>query len=415
MRSVKGNDIYEIRLATRVSDLEKKSLLDLYFPIIGSDAVAVYSWLLNKGENEIGLDSGVKIHSHQEIFEETSLTTGEFQVSLSRLEAIGLARSFYRKDEDSSYFVYVIYPPKNDYFFFEDVLLSETLKKYVGEKKFNEKKNLVYYRDRTKIEGFEEVSEKFENVYNLDKSNLVGLNKNKKVKTNYLSYDKNALLEEIKKTTVKPNSLSVEEVEEAIKYGALYQIDYDRMAEIIERNYSSLREEGKRIDFDKVEEECLQSETFQYQKRGNRKINASTSSALGKKIALLSEYSPAKYLSLLMGGGEITPSHKRLIENLSSKIKIPNPVINAIIDFVVESNNGMISASYCESLATACKIQGIDNAIDAMEFLKEERKRKKNRSYNPSYKEKDKKEEEKQEEEVSWDEIEKGLKDIGLE
>jgi replication initiation and membrane attachment protein len=128
MKDVGLDDFYEVRVMGLVSDVDRLSLVDLYEPLIGARALAVYLTLL---EDPTRLDGGLTL-THDKLFVKLLLSPGEFFKAMEALEATGLAKTFYKEGNGLHYFIYCLYSPKDPHEFFDDVLFVGTLKKYLG-------------------------------------------------------------------------------------------------------------------------------------------------------------------------------------------------------------------------------------------------------------------------------------------
>ena len=70
---------------------------------------------------------------------------------------------------------------------------------------------------------------------------------------------------------------------------------------------------------------------------------------------------------------------------LSKDYNLPNPVINVLIDFVLQMNNNVLSKYSVEKIAASLSREKIETAIDAMEYLRENyvKENKKSRRKSP--------------------------------
>ena len=59
-----------------------------------------------------------------------------------------------------------------------------------------------------------------------------------------------------------------------------------------------------------------------------------------------------------------------VVNSISSKFRLPNSVINAIVDYVLTVNDNVLSKPFAEKIAGSVAREGISTAIDAMNYLK---------------------------------------------
>ena len=120
--------------------------------------------------------------------------------------------------------------------------------------------------------------------------------------------------------------------------------------------------------------------------------------------------SPKKFLALLQNGSQPALADLKLIDSLSKNFNLPNPVINAVIDYTLTNCKNVLSRAYAEKIAASLAREGIETTIDAMNYLNNFKKSKKSSSPKNN---KDKKEEKenpreetnKQDDGPSWDDI----------
>ena len=76
-------------------------------------------------------------------------------------------------------------------------------------------------------------------------------------------------------------------------------------------------------------------------------------------------------LKVLQGGTKAAPSDIKIIETLSKDYQLNNGVINVIVDFVLSMNKNILSRGYAEKMAASFNREGIETAIDAMNYCNE--------------------------------------------
>ena len=92
-------------------------------------------------------------------------------------------------------------------------------------------------------------------------------------------------------------------------------------------------------------------------------------SSLAKKINLMETISPKDYLQIMQNNTKPVNADLNLIDDISKNLHLPNPVINALIDFVLITQNNTFPRAYSEKIAASLARSNIKTTIDAMEFL----------------------------------------------
>ena len=103
----------------------------------------------------------------------------------------------------------------------------------------------------------------------------------------------------------------------------------------------------------------------------NRKPNQNSgSSELAGKINIMETRSPKEFLALLQNGSQPAISDLKIVDDLSKNFKLNNCVINAIVDFVLTTNNNVLIRPLCEKIGASLAREGVTTTIDAMNYLK---------------------------------------------
>jgi replication initiation and membrane attachment protein DnaB len=144
-------------------------------------------------------------------------------------------------------------------------------------------------------------------------------------------------------------------------------------------------------------------------------LNSGTSD-LAKKINLMETKSPKDYLAYLQDGTKPAMADIRLINDLSKTYHLPNPVINAVVDYVLTKADNVLSRAYAEKVAASLVRENARTAVDAMNYLRKVDKKTRGKKPNktivlpaedikPTAKASTKKVEKEEDWELDWDRI----------
>lgn len=374
MKTVGPKDFYEVKRMNQISGLEWGYASDFYLPLLGPVPFAVYRMLYDDESANNGNAS-----THDKLFRKAQVSSGEFYHALECLEALALVKTYVNDEGGLHYFVYALYAPKQPKSFFKDVLLVGTLKKYIGEdavKKLREK-----YKAPKVLPVFKDVSTTFSAVYHPDFNDPVyGTNpSDSDVVGGELAINTDfnlpAFLANLANYGIKGESLNSDEKASIAKYGILYSITPKAMAEIIANRYDGNAKYGERVDFKKVESDCLDTMEFKYLRGEREDSQVSGDSALAAKIRMMDKSSPIRFLSYLQGNTKPIPSDASIALYLSKDLKLPNGAVNALIDYALQTNDNILNRTFCEKTAAGMLREGVKNARDAMDYLNGLRKK----------------------------------------
>lgn len=368
MTYVSKNDYYQIKLASLITNVDKDILVELYQPLIGAQATILYLTLLKE-----------KIHEPEQHFYQMDrllrnmqLAPGELLSARRYLEAVGLLRTYESVQEDLRTYAHVLYAPKSPKSFFDDVLFKGLLIQAVGER---EAKSLAnkYKLNLTIEDDFKEVSASFVDVFRPDYDDpafkkdfgneILGREHGRaKIEFNYDLFF--GYIQE--NSTIKPDALKKRECKEIERLATLFGLDEKQMAFIVIDIFKA--NEENHIDFSILKNRCEDEIRFSGGIEA-RKSKVSGDSALARKIEMMDDVAPAKFLSYLQKGTKPAKSDINTIDLLSKNYKFNNGIINVIIDYVLVKNDNILSRNYCESIAATLARNDIRTAVDAMNFL----------------------------------------------
>ena len=373
---IHNTEIFTVRLVTLIAEYDRDTMVNLYQPLIGHEAVSLYFTLWSEANNQKIIPTA----AHESLFVKTQFTVGEFIKARKALEAVGLLKTYLETTNDARFFHYELYSPKTPNDFFNDTLLYGLLIKCIGEKEAQRAKNLYSILDKNAIG--EDISASFQEVFHPDyedpafmkaiKSSKAAGRNQAKIETKF-SYEK--LFEELAKISqISENAFLKKELRELGRIATLYGIDEVTAAAVINSFYNPTAEKGKRLDFENITK-AFQEETNVAYLSSSKSISTkpkfvSSSGALASKINLMESISPKDFLSVLQNGSEPATPDLRLIDSISKKFRLNNSVINAIIDYVLTTNNNVLSRPYCEKVAASLAREGIVSTLDAMNYLK---------------------------------------------
>lgn len=376
-----SKDLLKVKFSGLAADYDRDTIVNLYQPIVGYTAMAIYFslWSLSSKNDSNYI-------THEQLFSRMQIAPGRFVESRKLLEATGLLKSFVKTSDVCKKYSYVLYAPKSPKDFFDNTLLYGMLVKCVGVEEADSIKS--QYIDNSVEESGEDISEKFIDVFKPSFDDPVftyvaGKNE-KTVGRNAAKikncFDYEAFFQEIAlHSDIDEKNLSSKEMKEIERLALLNGTKEKDAANIIINIYDASQVKGKRLDF--VELAKSFQETANYKlisknKEPSKPNLMNGDSALASKINLMETVSPKEYLSFLQNGTVVASSDLKLINDLSANYNLANCVINAIVDYVLASNNNILSRPYCEKIATSLAREGVSTTIDAMNYLKKVSKKK---------------------------------------
>ena len=368
-----SNDMFDVRISSLLADYDRDTLSNLYQPIIGYSALAVYFTLWSEANNEKILS----FSTHEQILSRMKMPAGHFVDARKTLEAVGLVKTRLEKAAGTNIYHYEILAPKTPLKFFNDTLLYGMLIQSLGEDEAKRVKK-VYESNCSNQEG-EDISSSFADIFHpdfenisfmkaaTDNSDVIGRKKSKIV-TNF-DYSK-FLLELGKISSISEKDVTKKELKEIERLACLYGVDEKEMANKTSDAFDPSLEKGNRINLAQISNELLNEDTYSYikKRKKNTYSKVSSDSQLAAKINLFEKTTPKEILSLLQNGTKVAVSDLKIIDTLSRDYRLSNGVINVIVDFVLAMNQNILSRSFAEKMAASFNRENIQTTIDAMNY-----------------------------------------------
>lgn len=369
-------DFYEVYLNSIISDFDHDTLTMLYQPIVGSHAISLYLTLYADYKKKSD------ICSLEDLLLEMGIDITILTEAKNKLEGIGLIRTYYKKDKGQSFLKFVLYAPKTPKEFFDDILFKGLLISRIGEKKVQQYLRR-YKTKKLDLDGYNEISASFNDVFksSLDEDvysstlNIVG-GYGRKVIDVSKGFNNAKFLSSLENFNILPKAIKKSDMKKISELALLYGVNEDIMGDYVSQAYRP--NEKEKIDYEMVKELCVKDKSYQVlRKNGSNNIAYSATSKMGKKVEMMQTYSALDYLKIKQNNGAVSPSDVKLITELNESYGLNSSVINVLIDYCLERNNNQLSRTYVTKIAASLNREGISSTLDAMNYLKQNSRRKK--------------------------------------
>ncbi len=326
-----GNDLFQVEKHFELSGDHFISLIKLYQPILGSDAVLLYLTLTCETQN-----------SHDQLSLILNKDIPAIERARSKLEEVLLLES-YRKDSD---YMYILNRPLNSLEFLHHEVLGRLLIYTLGRGYYQERLN-----ENTTLskEGFVNISSKIDRAFlsHWSESQEKVFQK-KEVNKRKVLYSRDQLFKNDRNGIMFPFELRTSHNFYLINELAdLYGISLERIRTIA---YNAVDMENMSFN-----EETFRRLTRKHKGEGG--INSPY------------DMVPMDYLAQFQESGQVPDITIRIIEEVKTKFGLKNEVINVIIEYVLNNYNMKLSKNMIETLAATMdrlKIKDYKAAINAL-------------------------------------------------
>ena len=374
-------DTYTVINKTIITDKDRKNLSVLYQPIIGHTAISLYKTLLCDLDNQELMSDDL---THHHLMSTMQLKLDEIVIAREKLEAIGLMKTYMKKDNINQY-VYIIYSPLDANEFFNHPILNVVLYNNVGKKEYEKIKN-GYKLPRINLKEYTDITSSFDNTFTVAQGNVFEVNDNiiKKESNGIIinnQIDFGMLEEALPKNQISNKIFSDDTKKLINSLSYIYNINTLEMQGLIRE---SINERGL-VDNKELRKKCR--DYYKFENAGNLptliynkqpdflKKPTGDNSKWAKMIYTFENMTPYQLLKLKYKGAEPTDRDKKLIENLLIDQKLNPGVVNVLISYVLKTNNEQLKKSYIETIAGQWKRVGIETVEDAMRITEKEHKK----------------------------------------
>lgn len=393
--SIMPLDTFTVINRTILNDNDRKLLITLYQPIVGSTSINLYFNLWNYLDKLEIISDNIE---HKRITSLMGITFKEFLEARERLEGIGLLKSYLKTGEINNY-VYELYSPISAYDFFVNPLLSTVLYTCVGPIEYKKIKE-NFKIPNTDLKDYDNVSKKFSDVFK--SATIIDVNTNNIKRKNYVKLGINSnldienILMSIPDIMLNHSKVTDSTKDLIIKMAYVYDFNEEDTTNIISNSINDKHNIDAtllRNNFKKFYqfEHCgkLPSIVYKTQPDGLKKEVTSISKA-AKTIYLFENISPYKFICMKSKTEKPTKAELEILEYLLVDMDLKPGVVNVLIDYVLRINNNKLTKNFITAIASQWKRSNIIRVEDAMNLAHQEYKNKDNN--NPKYTSSEKKE-----------------------
>ena len=390
-------DTYTVINKSIITEQDKKIVSMLYQPIIGYTATSLYNTLLSSlNDNEIMSED----LTHHHLMSTMQLKLEDIVIAREKLEAIGLMKTYMKKDNINQY-VYCLYSPLEADEFFNHPILNIVLFNNIGKKEYDKLLN-QFKLPYMNLKDYEDITSSFDEVFKPVRGTIMEQEEDiTKRDSNNIELTKgidfNLIISSIPESQINEKCFNEETKSLINSLSYIYHLNTLDMQGIIRE---SLNERGM-IDKTRLRKSCR--DYYQFENAGNLptliynkqpdflKKPEGDNSKWAKMVYAFENITPYQLLKAKQDGAEPTDRDKQLIESLLIDQKLNPGVVNVLISYVLKTNNQQLKKNYVETIAGQWKRSHIETVEDAMKFAEKfHKKMKKQLEENTKDKEKKK-------------------------
>jgi replication initiation and membrane attachment protein len=378
--SVLPADTYTVINKSIITEKDKKIISMLYQPIIGYTATSLYYTLIDDLDKQELISIEL---THHHLMATMQLKLEDIVIAREKLEAIGLLKTYMKKDNINQY-VYLLYSPISANEFFNHPILNIVLYNNLGKTEYDKLIN-CFKTPRITLKDYEDITSSFDEIFT-PVSGTVTENEDitKRDSNNIIinrGIDFNMITSSIPESQINEKCFNTETKELINNLSFIYNLSTLDMQGLI-RN--SLNEKGM-IDKTLLRKSCR--DYYKFDNAGNLptliynkqpeylKKPQGDNSKWAKMVYTFENITPYQLLKAKYKGAEPTDRDKKLVESLLVDQKLNYGVVNVLLSYVLKINNEQLNKSYVEAIAGQWKRLNIETVEEAMKFTEKNHKK----------------------------------------
>lgn len=379
-------DTYIVLNKTILRDEDRKILTMLYQPIIGGIAVNLYFTLWSNLDRSAFVSH---VLTHHYLMSNMRLSIADILEAREKLEAIGLLKTYFKKDSVNSY-IYELYSPLSAYDFLENPILSTTLYHHLGSAEFE---RIVHYFSTPKFsyKEYVDITSSFHEIFQSETNSPFDFaNTNIKKVTNIdlaiqPTIDFSNVLSSIPKGLLNEKAVTPDRKELVYQLAFIYNLNDEEMANLL----SNSIDEKRMIDPEVLKQNCRNYSVFEnggklptlvYRNQPKTLFREVSDTSLKSQMIYMFEHtSPYDFLCSKNRGIRPSKAELMLIECLILEYQFSPGVVNVLCDYVLRINENKLTRNFVEAIASQWKKSNIKTVEEAMCFAEKEHKNRKNK------------------------------------
>ena len=378
MNNVLPSDTFVVVNKTILND-NRTILINLYQPLIGSLAISLYNtlWSFLDRLEILSLE-----YTHNAILNNMMISCNEFKDAREKLEAIGLIKTYVKKEQVNNY-VYELYSPVSAKEFLTNPILSTALENAVGPKEF-ERTIEIFKIPNINLRSYEDVTNKFSDTFawttninrNMEMYNLK--NKSSRELNIISKIDINTILNLIPNDLLNHKSITKDIKDYITKISFIYNYDNEMMVELIRNSISD------KHTIDKNALRDIAVKYYQFENMGKLpsliykkqpEYLRTTKDGMSKRMKMINMFettSPYDFIASKYSSGTPSNSDLKIISYLLLDLDLKPGVVNVLVDYVLKINNNKLTKSFIDTIASQWKKSNIETVEDAMDIAEKE-------------------------------------------
>lgn len=348
---LKAKDSYRIECLEGFNNSSLVSLMSLYQPIIGRDAVIFYETCIAEGMGQRTLET------HSRLSSIMNMDIPTLEKARMKCEQFFLMRTFVKEEEEKNQYIYTFYPPLNVQSFLKNDCYARLLLKALGQKQYELTITKTMQQPLNKM-GYKDVTEAFDKriLESWDMDNEVQFSK---IQPSYnfsetdhsnINFDYESLINTTSAIVFPIEARTKENMRIIGEYATLYGISANKMRLLIGR---CINLSMNTLDIERLKRLCA--------------VQNPDETGTSKDPYKLS---PVAFLQSRQQGLPVASVDRKILEYLAMDLQMSKEVINVLVEYVLNINHNRLTKKFIESIASTWVREKVSTEEQAIAMTK---------------------------------------------
>lgn len=340
---IKSKDTYRCECRHGLSQEALFTLMTMYQPLVGSDALLIYLTMAAEAQNPHGQDS------FQRMFTITNIPAATFSNACTKLEEYMLMRTYVKEAETKNSYIFVLNLPLSAQDFTSNGFYMSRYLKTVGQAQ-TEISVTRAAGGTVSVQGYRDITHAVKNIKAEDYDRSVSY---VEVKPKYvftaedasINFDYEHFLMKCTNLTFPVVLRTQENLALIGRLATVYGLSADRMIILIK--------------------ECIRLSTMEFdsEKLKVKAARAQTDVVPGKDPY---DLSPVSFLQSKQNGLPVSYTDKKLVEHLAADMHFSNIVINIMLEYILQVSQNRLTPKFVDMVAGEWARDGITTKEQAL-------------------------------------------------
>lgn len=370
-----------------LTDYDRQVLLDLYQPLLGSNALSLYQLLWNQRQTLVS-----ERNQHSQLLNLLDIDAPHFYQARIKLEAVALMHTFSTKDALGQYLIYQLHEPLRPQEFFRDNILETFLYEKIGHYDYERLQKKYQTPRLPQNQPLTDITHNFLDVFHLSSSEILKMEQQPIAKSiqkvphytakQLATFDWQLLTDYTASYHISSKDIAQHQ-NELFNVHAFYGVTEIEMADLIA---NTLNVQDNSIDIRRLQNVAQN----RFEERVNIQVRDEKNNQLQPEL-ISKEFNAQRFTKterLLinqanqLAPGDFLAAKKRqlhgfvgsaetgVLRKLQQRAVLPLPVINILIDYIL-NNSATLTQSLVETIANDWVQNNIHTAGAAIKHIKE--------------------------------------------